>query len=398
MCLLGQANYESATFMDKISSIVNTFNRCFNTQPSLFRSPGRINLIGEHTDYNNGLVLPAAINRYIYLAIAIREDEEVHIYSVDYEDLYVSTLSTLTQSGKLWPDYINGVIQQILVSGKKLTGVNIVFGGDIPQGAGLSSSAAIECATAYALNSIFDLGFSSLEIAKLGQAAENHFVGVNCGLMDQFASVFGKANNLIKFDCESFDYDYLPFISEEYSLVLFDTQIKHSLASSAYNERRSQCERGVELIRKHYPEITSLRDINHQMLEKYVRDVDRLVYDRCHYVVSEIQRLQDATEDLMKGDFEQFGKRMFETHEGLKTKYEVSCPELDFLVDFVRKLPDVIGARMMGGGFGGCTINLIRNESLERIVEETLNAYKTQLGLNMKVYRVELEDGTRRIN
>jgi len=383
--------------MDKISAVERAFIDQFNTKPILFCSPGRINLIGEHTDYNNGLVLPAAIDKYIYLAIAKRSDEEIHIYSDDYQDLYISSLGSLTQSGKLWPDYINGVIHQIQNIGKKLGGVNIAFGGDIPQGAGLSSSAAIECATAFALNTIFDLGFSTLELAKIGQAAENKFVGVNCGLMDQFASVFGKANNLIKLDCESFEYAYIPFNTKDYSLVLFDTQVKHSLASSAYNERRQQCEYGVELVKKHHPEIKSLRQVSHQMLNDFVKDVDEVVYDRCDFVVSEIQRLQDACNDLLKDDFQQFGKRMFETHEGLKAKYEVSCPELDFLVDFVKRFPGVIGSRMMGGGFGGCTINLIKTEALNRIADETLQAYKDSLGLDMRIYYVKIEDGTRRV-
>jgi len=383
--------------MCEITTIEKTFINQFNTEPVMFCSPGRINLIGEHTDYNQGLVLPAAIDKYIYMAIAKREDEEVHIYSEDYKALYTTSLTSLTQSGKLWPDYINGVIDKMQKDGKNLGGVNIVFGGDIPQGAGLSSSAAIECVTAFALNSIFNLEYSSLELAKIGQAAENNFVGVNCGLMDQFASVFGKANNLIKLDCESYEYSYIPFNTEEYSLVLFDTQVKHSLASSAYNERRRECERGVELIQKHHPEVRSLRQVTLQMLNNYVKNVDEVVYRRCEFVVNEIERLQNACNDLLNNDFRQFGRRMFETHEGLKNKYEVSCPELDFLVDFVQRFPEVIGARMMGGGFGGCTINLIKTEELDRIADQTLQAYKDSLGLDMKIYHVNIENGTRLI-
>lgn len=383
--------------MSKILAIEEAFQEHFNTKPSLFQSPGRINLIGEHTDYNNGLVLPASIDKYIYLAISERADEEVHIYSQDYQELFVTSLTSLIPSGKLWPDYVLGVIDQMQKGGKQLKGVNIAFGGDIPHGAGLSSSAAIECATAYALNTTFDLGYSSMDLAKIGQAAENQFVGVNCGLMDQFASVFGKENHLIEFDCESFDYKYIPFNVKEYSLVLFDTQVKHSLASSAYNERRQQCEYGVELISQHHPEVKSLRQASPQMLQDYVKPIDGLVYTRCDFVVSEIQRLQDACDDLMHDDFQQFGKRMFETHEGLSKQYEVSCPELDFLVDFVKGFPEVIGARMMGGGFGGCTINLIKTEALDEISNQALRTYKDELGLDMKIYHVKIEDGTRQV-
>src|SRR5690606_10435612 len=215
--------------MHVVDDLISAFRKHFHTPPFLFSSPGRINLIGQHTDYNNGLVLPAAIDKRIYLAIGKRSDQEIHLYSMDYQDSYVSSLSGISLSGKLWPDYLLGVIDQVQRSGAELMGVNIVFGGDIPQGAGLSSSAAIECAVAYGLNYVFNLGYSSLEIARIGQAAENNFVGVKCGIMDQFASVFGKKNNLIRLDCETGEYRYIPFDLLDYSLVLFDTQIKHSL-------------------------------------------------------------------------------------------------------------------------------------------------------------------------
>jgi len=381
--------------MSLASEIEKTFQQQFGEQPFVFCAPGRINLIGEHTDYNNGLVLPAAIDKHVVLAIAKRTDNEIHIFSQDYQEMHVSSLTSLSKSENLWPDYINGVIGQMLGDGKELTGVNIAFGGDIPQGAGLSSSAALECATAVALNTVFNLGYTSLQLARIGQAAENQFVGVNCGLMDQFASVFGKAGHLIKLDCESFEHTYIPFNSKDYSVILFDTQVKHSLASSAYNERRRQCEYGVELISKHHPEVTSLRHATPEMLRNYVQPVDKVVYDRCDFVVSEIQRLHDACDDLIAGDFIQFGKRMFETHHGLQHKYEVSCRELDFLVDFVRDYPEVIGSRMMGGGFGGCTINLVKTDALATLSDRASRAYKEALGIDMKVYQVAIVDGAR---
>lgn len=378
-----------------VHDIEQTFKTKYNSSPSLFCSPGRINLIGEHTDYNSGLVLPAAIDKYIILAIAVREDNEVHIFSQDYQDSYITSLSHIEVSGKLWPDYIMGVIDQIQKLDKKVGGVNIVFGGNIPQGAGLSSSAAVECATAYALNDLFNLGFNSLELAKISQAAENEFVGVKCGLMDQFASTFGKENKFIRLDCETYEYKYIPFDTNDYSLILFDTQVKHSLASSAYNERRQQCEYGVQLIHKHHPEVTSLRQVTLEMLDKFVKPIDKLVYNRCEFIVREIKRVEDSCTDLLAANYIQFGNRMFQTHEGLKNQYEVSCEELDFLVEFVKDSPEVLGARMMGGGFGGCTINLIENKTIDRISNSTAIAYEKAMGKPMKVYPVSIVDGTR---
>ena len=380
-----------------IEKVKHRFSELYDTEPSIFTSPGRINLIGEHTDYNQGLVLPAAIDKVIVLAISKREDAQINIFSESYQKLYAGTLENLEPSGILWPDYILGVIVELQKRGCELSGVDIVFDGNIPQGAGLSSSAALECAAAFGINEIFDLKLSSLEIAKIGQAAENNFVGVQCGLMDQFASVFGKSDHLIKLDCESFEFNFIPFNAKNYKVVLFDTGVKHSLASSAYNERRSQCESGVELVQEHHPDVDSLRRVSQQMLDDYVKGVDPMVYNRCAYVVKEIQLLQDACKDLLKEDLETFGKRMYETHEGLRDEYEVSCEELDYLVDRVKAHPEVIGARMMGGGFGGCTINLIQSESVDRVVEETSNAYKRDMDRELKVYFVSIEDGTKRV-
>ncbi|MGV8878980.1 MAG: galactokinase [Sphingobacteriaceae bacterium] len=370
------------------------FRALFNAEPLMVRSPGRINLIGEHTDYNHGLVLPAAINKHIYAAIQKRDDEEIHLYAEHFNESYQTSLSSLKPSGKLWPDYLLGVVDQLVKAGHPLKGFNLAFDGDIPQGGGLSSSAALECATAYGLNELFGLGYDRLAIAKLSQAAENEFVGVKCGLMDQFASVFGKKQQLIKLDCDNFEYEYIPFLAEDITIVLFDTQVKHSLASSAYNERREQCEAGVEMIKEHLPAVNSLRDATEQLLLQYVKPVDELVYRRCTYVVAEIKRLQDACEDLKRNDFSQFGKRMYETHAGLKDLYEVSCPELDVLVDFVKDQPEVLGARMMGGGFGGCTINLVKTSAVENLILKTAAHYKSALGKELQTYVAQIDDGT----
>jgi len=375
-------------------TVYEKFRSLFTDAPLLVRSPGRVNLIGEHTDYNNGLVLPAAIDKNIVLAIGKRDDNTIQLYSLDQQQGHSTTLNELERSPLLWPDYLLGVVQQLINRGYALGGFNLVFGGDIPQGAGLSSSAALECATAFALNELFGLGIERLDIALIGQAAENDFVGVKCGLMDQFASVFGRDQRLIKLDCRDFTYEYIPFTNADLRIVLFDTQVKHSLASSAYNERREQCERGVALIREHIPAVESLRDATLEQLERYVKPVDPIVYNRCRYVVSEIQRLQDACEDLRRDDFSGFGKRMFETHDGLQHLYEVSCAELDVLVDAVRDNGAVLGARMMGGGFGGCTINLVQADRVPEVIDSVREIYKEKTGRQLEAYIANISAGT----
>ena len=370
------------------------FTVVYQQNPLIVRSPARVNLIGEHTDYNMGFVLPAAISKAIYMGIQKREDQEIHLIALDLDDQHVTDLQHVVRSGKLWPDYILGVVEQFQKAGAKFSGFNMVFGGDIPTGAGLSSSAALECASGFAFNELFGFGFAKIDLVKMGQAAENQFVGVNCGIMDQFASVFGKEKHLIRLDCRSLEYTYIPFNDDEIEIVLFNTNVKHSLASSAYNERRAQCEKGVELIRQHNPEVKSLRDATEDMLLKYVKPVDQVVYNRCHYVVSEIQRLLDGCDDLQKGDLQTFGQRMFETHAGLRDLYEVSCPELDHLVNLVRDNPAVLGARMMGGGFGGCTINLVKKEAVEELISRVSAGYKTLTGKDPEVYLANIQNGT----
>lgn len=385
--------------MIKAANLKKIFVEKFGQDPLIVRSPGRVNLIGEHTDYNDGLVLPAAINKNVYLAINKNNTNKLRLYAVDLTDSFETTVDAIKKTDKLWPDYILGVIEQLQLNNYNIKeGVDIAFTGDIPQGAGLSSSAALECATAFALSTLFDLNLTKLDIALLSQAAENQFVGVNCGLMDQFASVFGKEQHLIKLDCADYSYEYIPFNTTDIKILLLDTQVKHSLASSAYNERREQCEEGVRLINQHETSVTSLRQASEEMLLKYVKPVDEIVYKRCSYVVAEISRLQLACEDLKKDDFAAFGKRMFETHEGLEKQYEVSCKELDLLVQLVRNNPYVLGARMMGGGFGGCTINLVKADKAEEVAHKVAAAYKEQTGIDIPYYIAEINSGTSIVN
>jgi len=362
--------------------------------PLIVRSPGRVNLIGEHTDYNHGFVLPAAIDKAIYLAAASRPDNEIHLVALDLRKSYNGSLDKLVSSPMHWPDYLLGVVQQLVLEGHPLGGFNIVFAGDIPLGAGMSSSAALECATAFALNQLFDLGLDTLAMVTLAQKAENRFVGVQCGIMDQFASMFGRRDQVIRLDCDSLQYTYFPLQLDGIRIVLLDTHVHHSLASSEYNTRRRQCETGVRLIRENCPEVASLRDVTLDMLDSYVAPVDQLVDRRCRFIVGENARLLAATEDLKRGDLTAFGQKMFETHQGLSREYEVSCPELDFLVDQVRDDPAVLGARMMGGGFGGCTINLVKAEAVDALAGRIAPVYRKEMKRELTAYVARIEDGT----
>lgn len=368
------------------------FEKRFHCAPLLVKSPGRINLIGEHTDYNDGFVLPAAIDKYIHVGISKRTDDEIHLFSLEYNEEHLCSLSNLTSPDKQWPLYILGVVAQINKTGKNISGFNLAMHGDVPIGAGMSSSAAVECACAFALNELFSLGFSKIELVKMAQLAEHEYAGVKCGIMDQFASMFGKENSVIQLDCRSLEYQYVPFNMKGIKIVLLDTKVKHSLASSAYNERRTQCETGVALVKTHIPSVNSLRDINLAMLNDFVKD--SLVHQRCRFVVEEIARLQSACIDLEKNDLISFGKKMFDTHYGLSKLYEVSCEELDCLVDAVKDNSNVYGARMMGGGFGGCTINIVKDDAVDAVIADAAKQYKEKLGKDLSAYVVSIVDGT----
>jgi len=366
----------------------------FKEQPLLVRSPGRVNIIGEHTDYNNGFVLPAAIDKAVYVAVSPRNDESIELYSGEFSQQYSTTLNEMKPDPVGWPNYILGVADQLRKRGYPIRGFNLVIDGDVPIGSGLSSSAAVECATAAALNKIFDLGIDKKQLALISQKAEHEFAGVMCGIMDQFASVFGKKGQVIKLDCLTLDYEYLPLAMDGYSLLLLNTNVKHSLASTEYNTRRQQCEQGVAWIREKYSEVGSLRNATMDMLHEQVEPRDTVIFRRCKYVVEEKQRLLEGCEDLKRGDLRGLGLKMYATHDGLSREYEVSCPELDFLVDAVRANEAVAGARMMGGGFGGCTINIVRNEAIDKLVEDLSPAYQQATGLQLTAYIAQIEEGT----
>lgn len=366
-------------------------------QVRTFRSPGRINLIGEHTDYNNGFVLPASVDKAVYFVIEPREDDQVILHAADLDETYSFSVEDLSKPAQSWPHYQLGIIEQIYKKGLKIGGFQTTFGGDVPVGAGLSSSAALECCLLFALNELYELGLDRFSIVKMSQKAENEYVGVQCGIMDQFASAFGKEESVIRLDCRSLEYEYFPFPMQDYLLVLCDTSVKHSLASSEYNTRRLECEKGTAILQKYYPEVHSLRDVTPALVETHKDELGDIVYRRCKFITEEIQRVQDACDLLVEGNLVDFGKKMYATHQGLQHEYEVSCPELDFLVDQTLADPSVLGARMMGGGFGGCTINLVKKDAVDAFEQKMKAAYQQEYQVDLPCYKVKITTGTEEI-
>ncbi len=386
-----------------IEQISQKFRSLFASTPTLLvRAPGRINLIGEHTDYNNGFVLPAAIDKAIYFAISARNDQKCMLYAYDLEDFYEFSLNKIEKSDKGWANFLVGVVAEIQKKEVQIPyGFNVVFGGDVPLGAGLSSSAAVESGIGFALNQVFDLGLSKLDLARIAQQAEHNFAGVKCGIMDMFASIHGKENSVIKLDCQDLTFEYFPFDFPDYSLVLCNTGVKHNLGDSEYNKRREECETGVKIMQNAFPQINTLRDVTIPMLRSQADKLPSVVYKRCKYIVEEIERVNIACDALKRGDFETFGQKMYETHAGLSQEYEVSCPELDFLVNesLAISLPPsgglrgAIGARMMGGGFGGCTLNLVKTEVVDAFISSMKIAYSQAFNKELLTYKVKITNG-----
>ncbi len=379
-----------------ITKIREKFKSLYGTTGDVYTSPGRINIIGEHTDYNGGFVLPGAIDKAMYCEIKPNGTDKVRAFALDLNESAEFGLEEADAPQQQWARYIFGVCREMAKRGKPVKGFDTVFAGDVPLGAGMSSSAALESCFGFALNEIYGLGFERFEIALIGQATEHNYVGVKCGIMDQFASCCGKEGNVMKLDCRSLEYEYVPFNPKGYRLVLINTCVTHNLAGGEYNKRRESCERVVAEIAKTHPEVKLLRDANMDMLQAVKGKVDPVDYMRAEFVVGEIQRLLDATKAMAKDDYETVGKLMYQTHEGLSKKYEVSCPELDFLNDQAKEL-GVSGSRVMGGGFGGCTINLVKEELYENFVKTATEAYKKKFNIDPKVYDVVIKDGARKL-
>jgi len=372
--------------------ILKKFQDIFQQKPQLFYSPGRINLIGEHVDYNHGFVMPAAIDKGIWYAIAKNNTEDINVYSADMNECLKISLHEIHKING-WKNYILGVIDQLQKRGYAISGFNAVFGGNLSVGAGMSSSAAVECGLAFALNTIFNLQIDRVDIALICQKAEHTFPGVQCGIMDQFANMMGVKEHVLLLDCDSLEYETLPFNMKDYSIVLINSKVHHELAGGEYNKRRKQCEEGLQLLKEKYPSVQTFRDVKPEQVEAYKNIVGEEVYMRCLYVTQEIQRTQEGAKLLQSNNMESFGKLMFKTHEGLRTLYNVSCAELDFLVDEAKHYPQIIGARLMGGGFGGCTINIIGKNDVDSITKAIIESYKKKFNIDAECYVVSLSDG-----
>jgi len=377
-----------------ITRITEKFKSLFQGEPLVILSPGRVNLIGEHTDYNDGFVLPAAIDKQVVLALGANGTTECRIHAAAFDQTESFELENAHRR-EGWINYVMGVVYYLRQQGFPLGGFDAVLDSDLPVGAGLSSSAAIEGAVGFGLSRLFSVEVSRSDLARIGQQAEHNFAGVKCGIMDQFANLHGKKDQLIRLDCRDLSYAYVPFAFPDYQIVLCNSMVHHSLASSEYNVRRQQCEEGVEILKRRYPEISNLRDVTGEMLDAAKEDLSEVVYRRCSYVTGENERLLRACELLEERDLEGFGKMMYRTHQGLSEAYEVSCPELDFLVALSKERPEVMGSRMMGGGFGGCTINIVAGDKVSDFSRFVKARYQEHYDKTPEIYVTRIEDGTR---
>ncbi len=378
-------------------AIKAAFRERFGAKGRIFTSPGRINLIGEHTDYNGGYVFPGAIDKGISCMIQLApESEKVRLYSIDLDEECSFGLNEADAPQEQWARYIFGVCRELIKRGYKVQPFDAVFAGDVPLGAGMSSSAALESCFGFALDQLHSFGIDRFELARIGQATEHNYVGVKCGIMDQFASLFGKAGKLMRLDCMTMEYQYYPFDPLGYKLILLDTRVKHQLADSAYNRRRESCEAAVAAIASKHSQVQFLRQASLEMLEEARPLISDEDYLRAKYVIEEVKRVEDVCVALEADDYETVGAKMYQTHWGMSKLYEVSCPELDFLVRFAEQ-KGVSGARVMGGGFGGCTINLLREELYESFVGEATRAFEQEFGHKPLLYQVQISDGAREL-
>ncbi len=358
------------------------------------KSPGRINFIGEHTDYNMGYVLPTAIENSITFKVAKNQSDTIcNVYSVGYEGFSLN-LNELAISDVEWQNYVLGTLNELSKLTDKLRGFDCTIESNLPLGSGLSSSAAMECGLAFALNTLFDLGLERKEMVTLSQRAEHSFVGTQCGIMDQFASVMSKEGHVILLDCQSLAYEHIPIAISPYKLVMLNTKVSHNLASSEYNTRKKECEEGVAILQKVNPTIGSLRDVTMPMLEAAKTAMTATVYNRCAFIVAENERVLAMVKALKENKLDAVGRILYEAHEGISKLYEVSCPESDFLVAFSKKYDTVLGARQTGGGFGGCTLNIVHENDVDRFIKEATEAYKSAFNIALEAFEVQPSGGT----
>ena len=393
--LLICAQIENTTVMIK-KELQNIFMQRFGSEGVVYTSPGRINVIGELTDYNGGFVFPGAIDKGIFACISLNGTDKVRAYSIDYDEYTEFGMNEEDKPAQHWACYIFGVCREIQKRGYAVKGFDTVFFGNVPLGAGMSSSAALESTFAFALNDLLGLGIGKFELARIGQSTEHNYCGVKCGIMDQFASLFGKAGNLMRLNCATMEFEYFPFNPMGYKLVLLDTVVKHELASSAYNRRRESCENACAHIAAKHPEVKYLSDATMVMLNEVDTEIPAEDYMRAEYVIGEKQRVLDVCDALEKGDYETVGERMYGTHYGMSKLYEVSCEELDYLNDIAKEC-GVTGSRVMGGGFGGCTINLVKEDLYDAFIATAKEKFAAKFGHEPKVYDVVISDGARRL-
>lgn len=380
-----------------MDAIRKKFEELYARKPLIVASPARVNLIGEHTDYNQGFVLPGAVDKKMIVAIAPNGTDTVQLFANEYSESFSFSLPDITPRKKEgWTSYMIGVIYFLQQRGCNVQGVDVMIDGNVPVGAGMSSSAALCSAFGFALNELFEFGLNRIDLVYIGQKTEHEFVGVMVGVMDQFASLHGKAGHVIKLDCRSMEYEYIPFNFPDYKIVMVNSMVKHSLAGTEYNVRRQQCEEGVSIMKKFLSgDIKSLRDINLADLQAHKADLDEEVFNRCLYVVTENERLLKGCKLLQSGDLDGFGKLMYETHQGLSKLYSVSCEELDLLAEQAHTFKGVKGTRMMGGGFGGCTINLVENDAVDSFISFIKEKYFQHFNLETEAYITQTDDGTK---
>ena len=365
------------------------------------QSPGRINIIGEHTDYNDGFVLPAAIDKKTIFTLKKNgsnrqkngSNRQINILAISNNEVCSFDLTKFSPKSEGWFNYVMGVVKEIQNLGGTISGFDAEFIGDVPIGAGMSSSAALECSLAFGLNQLFNLGLSNWQLIRACQMAEHNFVDIKCGIMDQFASVMGKENQVMLLDCRSLEFEYFPFDLKEYQLLLLNSNVSHTLASSKYNTRRAECEEGVAILKKKFPKIKNLRDVSFAMLQQCSSIIPENIFRRCHHVVLENNRVLEAVDALVTSNFQKLGELMYQSHLSLQKDYDVSCPELDYLVQYTFDKNYILGGRMMGGGFGGCTINIIKNEKVNHFIESVSQEYRNHFGHDLTPYTVSIENG-----